>query len=129
MTRSFQRDVPLSIPLNPALMPEKARYRHLRVAYSGPAFKAPRTVVVTDPHAEQIDGKWALTFKASRLGTYQAVVAKDAGTKTVKRRITHRAAIGISMGGGGTASFGMRHHDRFDVLAPLGGPVSWTWLL
>ena len=37
--------------------------------------------------------------------------------------------IGISMGGGGTASFGMRHHNLFDVMAPLGGPVDWTWLL
>ncbi len=127
--KAFQRDVPLSIPLNPALMPEKARYRHLRVAYSGPRFKTPRTVYVTDPHIEKVDGQWAMTFKAPRLGTYQAVVAKDAGTKTRKRRITHRAAIGISMGGGGTATFGMRHHDLFDVLAPLGGPVSWTWLL
>src|SRR6185436_2847399 len=52
-----------------------------------------------------------------------------AGTKTFSRRLTHRAVIGVSMGGGGSAQFGMRHHDRFDVLAPLGGPVDWTWLL
>jgi hypothetical protein len=56
-------------------------------------------------------------------------VRKDAGTKTFKRRLTHRAVIGVSMGGGGTAQFGMRHHDKFDVLAPLGGPVDWTWML
>ena len=43
--------------------------------------------------------------------------------------MTHRAVMGISMGGGGTASFGLRHHDLFDVLAPLGGPVDWTWML
>ncbi|MFO0761840.1 MAG: hypothetical protein U0359_35695 [Byssovorax sp.] len=126
---SFQRDVPLSIPLNPAMLPDKARFRHLRVAYSGPKFKTPRTIFVTDPHVEKVNGQWALTFKASRLGTYQVVIAKDAGQKTRKRRITHRAAVGISMGGGGTATFGMRHHDLFDVLAPLGGPVDWTWLL
>ena len=129
--RIFNREIPLSVPINPALLPEKARFRHVRVVYSGPAFKAPRTVAVADPRIEKVgpEGQWALKFKAPRLGTYQVVVAKDAGTKTRKRRITHRAVIGISMGGGGTATFGMRHHDKFDVLAPLGGPVNWTWML
>jgi hypothetical protein len=126
---AFQREVTLSIPINPALMPHKARLRHLRVAYSGPAFREPRTIPVADPRIEKVDGQWALTFKAPRLGTYQAVVAGDAGTKSFKRRLTHRAVIGISMGGGGTATFGMRHHDLFDVMAPLGGPVHWTWLI
>lgn len=147
-TKVFNREIPFSVPINPALLPEKARFRHVRVVYSGPAFKAPRTIAVADPRIEKVglpvaaDGKspgiegiegtdweWALQFKAPRLGTYQVVVAKDAGTVTRKRRITHRAVIGISMGGGGTATFGMRHHDKFDVLAPLGGPVSWTWML
>lgn len=127
--KTFPREVPLSIPVNPALLPAAARLRHLRVAYAGPSFRAPRTIPVTDPRIEQVDGQWALTFKAPRLGTYQAVVASDAGAKTRKRRLTHRAVIGVSMGGGGTATFGMRHHDRFDVLAPLGGPVDWTFML
>lgn len=127
--KTFKRELPLSIPLNPAMLPSAARLRHLRVAYSGPSFKTPRTVAVSDPRVEKIGGAWALTFKAPRLGTYQAVVKANAGTKTQKRRLTHRAAIGVSMGGGGTATFGARHHDLFDVLAPLGGPVDWTWLL
>lgn len=125
----FKREIPLSVPLNPALLPDPARYRHVALAYSGPAFKAPRTVPVADMHVEKVDGQWALTFKAPRLGTYQAVVRNDGGTKSFKRRLTHRAVIGVSMGGGGTAMFGMRHHDLFDVLAPLGGPVDWTWML
>jgi hypothetical protein len=128
-TSRFKRDVPLSVPLNPALLPDAARMRHVELAYSSPAFKKPRTVPVADLHVEKVDGQWALTVKAPRLGTYQAVVRSDAGTKSFKRRITHRAVIGISMGGGGTAMFGMRHHDLFDVLAPLGGPVDWTWML
>jgi hypothetical protein len=103
--------------------------RHLRVAYSGPAFKQPRTVPVSDPHIVQVGGQWALTFSAPRLGTYQAVIAGDAGTHTFTRRLTHRAVIGISMGGGGTAMMASRHHDLFDVMAPLGGPVDWTWEL
>ena len=125
----FLRELPLSIPLNPALLPEAARWRHLEIAYSGPAFKAPRTIPVADPRVEKIDGQWAVTFKVPRLGTYQAVVRKDAGSKTFERKLTHRAVVGISMGGGGTAMVGMRHHDRFDVVAPLGGPVDWTWML
>lgn len=130
-SKLFNREIPFSVPINPALLPEKARLRHLRVAYSGPAFPAPRAVTVADARIEKVgaEGQWALQFKAPRLGTYQVVVAKDAGTITRKRRITHRAVIGISMGGGGTATFGMRHHDKFDVLAPLGGPVNWTWML
>lgn len=125
----FQREIPLSIPINPARMPSKARLRHLKILYSGPAFKNPRVVPVADPRIEKVDGQWALTFKAPRLGTYQAIVHKDAGTKTRKRRLTHRAVIGISMGGAGTMMMGFRHHDLFDVIAPLGGPVDWTWLL
>ncbi|NUQ76860.1 MAG: hypothetical protein HUU21_25275 [Polyangiaceae bacterium] len=125
----FNREVPVSIPINPVLMPQAARQRHVRLMYSGPAFSKPRTIPVADPRIEKVDGQWAVTFKAPRLGTYQAVVAKDAGTKTRKRKLTHRAVIGVSMGGAGTAMFGLRHHDLFDVIAPLGGPVDWTWLL
>lgn len=128
--RRFQRDLPMAIPINPALFPEKAKLRHLRVAYSGPGFKAPRTVPVADPMIEKsAAGGWVLRFLAPRLGTYQAVITPDAGTRTFKRRLTHRAIIGVSMGGGGSALLGLRHHDKFDVVAPLGGPVDWTYML
>ncbi len=127
---SFQRDLPLSVPINPARLPKGARLRHLQLAYSGPAFGAPRAVPVGDVQLRELaGGGWAVSFVAPRLGTYQAVVRADAGTSTFSRRMTHRAAIGVSMGGGGTSLFGMRHHDKFDVLAPLGGPVDWTWML
>jgi len=127
--RDFPRDLPLTIPVNPARMPEAARWRHLRVAYSGPRFKEPRTILATDPRVAKVDGTWVLTFKAPRLGTYQAVVHPDAGTRTRSRRLTHRALIGVSMGAAGAAQFGLRHHHLFDAIAPLGGPVDWTWLL
>lgn len=127
--KKFQREIPMSIPLNPALMPAKARLRHLRVLYSGPAFKKPRVVAIADPHLVEIGGQWALSFKAPRLGTYQAVIKEDAGSKKFKRRITYRAVTGVSMGGMGSSMFGLRHHDRFDVVAPLGGPAVWSWLL
>jgi hypothetical protein len=126
----FPREIPLAIPIEPALIPEKAKLRHVRVSYSGPGFKTPRTIPIADPTIEvSPSGGHVLRFLAPRLGTYQAVIAPDAGTHIIKRRITHRAIIGISMGGGGTATFGTRHHDKFDVLAPLGGPVDWTYMM
>ncbi|HLM72776.1 MAG TPA: hypothetical protein VK459_08790, partial [Polyangiaceae bacterium] len=64
----FNREVPVSIPINPALMPQAARQRHIRLAYSGPAFSKPRTIPVADPRVEKVDGQWAVTFKAPRLG-------------------------------------------------------------
>jgi hypothetical protein len=128
-TQTFQREVPLSVPINPALIPSAARLRHVRLAYSGPAFFKPRTIPVADARIAQVNGGWALTFKAPRLGTYQAMVPPAAGTKSTKRQMTYRAVMGVSMGGGGAASFGFRHHNLFDVMAPLGGPVAWTWLL
>jgi hypothetical protein len=128
-TLVLNREIPLSVPVNPALMPNEARARHIKVAYSGPRFHKPRMVPVADPRLEKIDGQWVFTFKAPMLGTYQVMVAKDAGTTVRKRKITHRAVVGVSMGGGGTAMVGMRHHDKFDVIAPLGGPVDWTWMI
>jgi hypothetical protein len=125
----FARELPITLPINPARLPEEARWRHLRVAYAGPAASEPRTVAVTDPRVEKRDGRWVLSFKAPRLGRYQAVVREDAGTRRIQRRLTHRAVIGVSMGGAGAAQFGLRHHHLFDVVAALGGPVDWTWLV
>ncbi len=125
----FQREIPLSVPVNPALVPHKGRFRHVRMLYSGPAFKEPRVVPIADPRFVQSGDKWALSFKAPRLGTYQAIVQDDAGERTYKRKLTHRAVIGVSMGGMGSSMFGLRHHDKFDVVAPLGGPASWSWLI
>ena len=128
-TKKFQRDVEMTIPINPARMPEAARLRHISMLYSSPAFVEPRIVPVSDMRIVKVGDHWALSFKAPRLGTYQAIVAKDAGTKTFPRRLSHRGIVGVSMGGGGTAMFGMRHHHLFDALAPLGGPVDLTWML
>ncbi len=126
---SFPREIPLSVPVNPALLPAKARLRHLAMLYSGPAFVAPRVVPIADPRFVEAGGRWALSFKAPRLGTYQLLVRENAGEKRFKRNLTHRAVTGVSMGGMGSSMFGLRHHDRFDVIAPLGGPATWSWLI
>ncbi len=124
----FQRELPLRVPVNPARMPDAARFRHVRVAHQSPSAPSPRIIPVTNPRFAKVDGRWTLELAAPRLGTYQAVVAEDAGTKKRSRRLTHRAVVGVSMGGAGAAQFGLRHHQLFDVVAPLGGPVDWTWL-
>lgn len=124
------REIPLTVPANPGLMPDKARLRHLEILYSGPGFTKARTIPASNLRfVRTASGTWAVSFLAPRLGTYQAIVRSDAGTKTFKRRLTHRAVLGVSMGGIGTSMFGMRHHDKFDVIAPLGGPGSWAWFL
>jgi hypothetical protein len=127
---TLRREIDFTIPVNPAAVPEKGRMRHLEVLFSSPRAKVPRPVPVTNPWIEK-DGKggWVLHFRAPYFGTYQATFDRDAGTRTRKRRIAHRAVLGVSMGGGGAATFGIRHHDQFDAVAPLGGPSDWNWFL
>lgn len=131
MATSLRREVEVALPVNPAAFPPGARMRHLTVLYKGPRAHKARAIPVANPRIDpalQGDG-YVLKFQTPWFGTYQAVVAEDAGVRTHKRRLAHRAVIGFSMGGGGAAVFGMRHHDKFDVIAPLGGPSDWTWLL
>lgn len=127
--KKFPREIPFSIPINPAAMPDMARMRHVTVSYTGPNVNTPRAVPIADPRIVPDGDGYKLEFQAPWLGTYQAIAKTDGGTVTKTRRITHRAIVGVSMGGGGTAMSGFRNHEKFDVLAPLGGPVEWTWLL
>ncbi len=129
MAKPLRRDIDFAIPINPAAFPSAARLRHLTVLYSGPRAKTPRPIPVSSPRIEADGDDYVLKFSSPWLGTYQAAVSEDAGTKKRLRHLTHRAVIGFSMGGGGAAVFGLRHHDLFDVIAPLGGPSDWTWLL
>ena len=128
-TWMFPREIPLSIPINPARVPERGRMRHLEVWYSSPKFPTPRMIPIANPLFVKENGEWKLSFRAPALGTYQAVMREDAGTKKRQRKLTHRAVLGISMGGSGAAMMGARHHDKFDVIAPLGGPVDWSYML
>ncbi len=125
----LNRDIPFSVPVNPALMPEQARLRHVTVTYTGPGVASPRVVPIADPQLVKGPAGYELRFLAPRLGTYQAVVKADGGSVVTKRRLTYRALLGVSMGGSGTSMLGLRNHHLFDVVAPLGGPVEWTWLL
>jgi hypothetical protein len=130
MTQSLRRELEFALPVNPAAMPAAARMRHVEVLFSSALAKAPRVVTVANPRFEKAtDGSYVAKFSSPWLGTYQVVAPADGGTRKRARHLTHRAVIGFSMGGGGAATFGLRHHDQFDVIAPLGGPSDWTWLL
>lgn len=123
------REIPFTLPINPGLIPDAARLRHVTVSYTGPSAKTPRVVPIADPKIIKVGSGYRLSFMAPWLGTYQAVAKSDGGQVTHQRRLTYRAMMGISMGGSGTSTTGFQNHDRFDVLAPLGGPVEYTWLL
>ncbi len=127
--RELKREIPFTLPIDMAAMPPKARLRHVTVSYSGPHATKPRAIPIADPRFVHDAHGYQLYFMAPWLGTYQAIVKSDAGTVTFTRHLTHRALIGVSMGGGGTAMDGLRNHQLFDVIAPLGGPVDWTWML
>jgi hypothetical protein len=125
----MRREIDFRIPVNLARMPEKASLRHVEMWFSNEKFVRPRAVPVADLRLEYEGSRAFLAFKAPAYGTWEARVKTDAGTKKYMRRLTHRAAIGVSMGGAGTAIVGMNNHERWDTLAPLGGPVDLTWLL
>ncbi len=125
----LRRELDFAIPVNPADFPVAARMRHLEVLFSNVKAKTPRPISIASPRIESTsDGNYVLRFSSPWFGTYQAAVKSDAGTRTRTRHLTHRAVIGISMGGGGAATFGFHHHDEFDAIGPMGGPSDWTWL-
>jgi hypothetical protein len=130
LTHSLRRELDFAIPVSPQCMPSAARLRHVALLYSGPLAHRPRVVTVADPRMEELpSGDWVMHFSSPWFGSYQAVVEPDAGTRHFKRHLTHRGVMGISMGGIGSATFGLRHHDQFDLVGPLGGPSDFTWLL
>src|SRR5205814_1607048 len=73
-----------------------------------------RTIDDKDPYASRT------TFRGSELTTYQVVAATDAGT-TSSEQFGFNAIIGVSMGGNATMAIGLRHADRFDAIADIGG--------
>lgn len=119
------REIPFTVPVNPALVP--AGYElQVELAYTSPAVRAARVVPVADLHFTD-DGR-AVTFKSQRLGTWQAVVRAELGQRRERRRFTYHGIVGFSMGAAGTSMIGARNLDRFDFVAPLGGPSEWAYM-
>ncbi|MFK7987617.1 MAG: hypothetical protein AB8I08_16475 [Sandaracinaceae bacterium] len=123
------REIPIIVPIQLARLPEGAHRGHVAFVYRGPNETEGRIVPVASPWFQGPAGQGGtVTFEASRLGTYQAVVRSDAPT-TRERRFTFRGILGFSMGGSGSGRIGFGNPDRFDFVAPLGGPTDWTYML
>lgn len=122
-TKILHRESRFSVPVNPGLVPA-LWYRHIALAYAGPGI-SPRIVPVANVQITQDAA--ALRFETTRLGTWQAVIPTGLGTRQTTRHFTWRALLGISMGAVGTSLLGTRHPERFDVIAPLGGPADATF--
>lgn len=116
-----ERPFVLTLPYKAARLPASAERRHVRVVakrlgQAEPFFPpvSNRTLDDADRYASRA------TFRAGELTTYQIVVDDNAG-KPEMRDFGWRAIVGISMGGNAAMSIGLRHPDKFDIIADLGG--------
>lgn len=122
------REVPITIPVRLAALPEGANRGHVEVLYQPPHGLPARLVPIASPRFGGNAAEGALTFEAQRLGTYQAVV-RDGMPIRRTRTFQYRGILGFSMGGSGSGRIGFGNPDRFDFVAPLGGPTDWTFML
>ena len=123
LTHSLKRELDFAIPVNPAAMPMAARMRHLAGPLLGAHGQEAARHHGREPALHEADATATGSWRSSRPGSgpTRRRCPANAGTVGFTRHLTHRAVLGISMGGGGAAIFGMRHHDQFDAIAPLGG--------
>ena len=115
------RPFELTLPYKAVRLPEGAEGRHVRIvakrAGQDVAFfpaVSNRQLEHADPYASRA------TFRAGELTTYQVVAAANAG-QPVTQDFAWRAVVGISMGGFAANSIAMRHPDKFDLIADIGG--------
>jgi predicted esterase len=111
----------LTLPYKAARLPKNAERRHVRIVARRAGQTESFFPMVANRRIEDED-RYAsrATFKAGELTTYQVVAAEDAG-EPVTRNFGWRAIVGISMGGNAAMSIGLRHPDKFDIIADLGG--------
>ena len=114
------RPFDLTLPYKAARLPSGAVRGEVRIvaqrAGGQPYFPAVTNRVLddSDPYASRA------AFRSSVLTTYQVVARADAG-QPASEQFAWNAIIGVSMGGNAAMSIGLRHPDRFDVIADLGG--------
>lgn len=122
------REVPITIPIRLAALPPGANRAHVEVAWTPGNGLPARVVPIASPRFAGTAAEGAMTFEAPRLGTYQAIAREDAPTRRT-RTFQYRGILGFSMGGSGSGRIGFGNPDRFDFVAPLGGPTDWTYML
>ena len=110
----------LTLPYKAVRMPTHADRRHVRIvaqrAGGQPYFAAVsnRTIDDSNTFASRI------TFDTGELTTYQVVVEKGAGEPRTES-FAWNAIMGVSMGGNASMAIALRHPDRFDAFADMGG--------
>ena len=106
--------------------PDRVEDRHLRLFWKPDNYGYVSEPPVMDLQHDLRGG--VFSFETPALGTFQLGYADNAGER-VQRRFTYRAIAGVSMGSGGAAYLGMKYHDQFDYLVPLGGLVDQPYIL
>jgi hypothetical protein len=111
----------LTLPYKAARLPKTGERRHVRIIAKREGQAEPffpmvsnKTLVDEDRYSSRA------TFKAGELTTYQVVADEHAGEPEMQM-FGWRAIVGISMGGNAAMSIGLRHADKFDIIADLGG--------
>jgi hypothetical protein len=122
--QKFAREIPVTLPVNPGLVPPRYELQ-VEVSYTAPGLRTARVVPVAN--LRFLPDGTGITFDTPRMGTYQAVLRANIGARTVRRRYTYRAIMGVSMGAIGTSVLGTRYPDKFDYVGPLGGPADWAY--
>lgn len=122
----FTRRYFVSLPFETALLPEGARASSIQVYFRPEGSDAVRTPMVINLQENLFRG--TIRFETELQGTFQLGVPESAGTPR-EREWQFRAVTGVSMGAMGSSMLAARNPDAFDIVAPLGGPAEWTYLL
>lgn len=111
----------LTLPYKAARLPKNAERRHVRIVARRAGQSESFFPMISNRTLDD-DNAFAsrATFRAGELTTYQVVAAENAGEPET-RQYAWRAIVGISMGGNAAMSIGLRHPDKFDIIADLGG--------
>ncbi|MBN1773114.1 MAG: hypothetical protein JXB32_17745 [Deltaproteobacteria bacterium] len=127
--RRFVRELDFTIPVKAGLLPAGRKVADVAIFWRD-EHAAVRAVPMASVWLTGAGGGGgSLRFSSTRLGTFQAATEDAAGTRTRTRRYVYKGIVGVSMGGGGTGSVGLRNPERWDFIAPLGGPANWTHML
>ncbi|MBL0218808.1 MAG: hypothetical protein IPQ07_33650 [Myxococcales bacterium] len=111
----------LTLPYKAKRLPAQGGRRHVqivakRAGQAAAFFPAVSNKLLVDDDAYASRA----SFRAGELTTYQVVAKVDAGTPETQR-FAWNAIVGISMGGFASASVALRHPERFDTIADIGG--------
>jgi Putative esterase len=115
--RSFE----LTLPYKSARLLTGATRRHVRIVARHTGQTTSYFPAVTNRVIDDSDSFASrATFRAGELTTYQLVMPADAGQPEMQQ-FGWNALVGISMGGNASMAIALRHPDRFDTFADLGG--------